>query len=52
MYYIGIDVGGTKQVAGLVDEAGHILNTVSTPGAKNMTAQQFRKELVRMSRRL
>ena len=52
MYYIGIDVGGTNLVAGLVDEAGHILNKVSTPVAKNMTAQQFGKELVRMSRRL
>ena len=52
MYYIGIDVGGTNLVAGLVDEAGCILNKVSTPVAKDMTAEQFGKELARMSRRL
>ena len=52
MYYIGIDVGGTNLVAGLVDETGRILNKVSTPVAKDMTAEQFGKELARMSRRL
>ena len=52
MYYIGIDVGGTNLVAGLVDEAGHIINKVSTPVAKSLTAPQFGAELVRMSRRL
>ena len=52
MYYIGIDVGGTNLVAGLVDESGRIINKVSTPVSKDMTAQQFGAELVRMSRRL
>lgn len=52
MYYIGIDVGGTNLVAGLVNETGSILNKVSTPVAKDMTAVQFGAELVRMSRRL
>ena len=52
MYYIGIDVGGTNLVAGLVDETGRILNKVSTPVAKSLTAEQFGAELVRMSRRL
>ena len=52
MYYIGIDVGGTNLVAGLVDETGRIINKVSTPVAKDMTAQQFGGELARMSLRL
>jgi len=52
MYYIGIDVGGTNLVAGLVEENGRILNKVSTPVSKDITAEQFGAELVRMSRRL
>lgn len=52
MYYIGIDVGGTNLVAGLVDETGRIHNKVSTPVAKDMTAEQFGAELARMSKRL
>ncbi|MCI8688244.1 MAG: ROK family protein [Lawsonibacter sp.] len=52
MFYIGIDVGGTNLVAGLVNELGHIFNQVTTPVAKDMTAEQFGAELVRMSRRL
>ena len=52
MYYIGIDVGGTNLVAGLVEESGHIINKVSTPVARDMTAEQFGAELVRMARRL
>ena len=52
MYHIGIDVGGTNLVAGLVEESGRIVNKVSTPVAKDMTARQFGSELVRMSRRL
>ena len=52
MYYIGIDVGGTNLVAGLVDEDGHILNKVSSPVGKELTAQQFGAELVRLSRQV
>ena len=52
MYYIGIDVGGTNLVAGLVDELGHIYNKVSSPVAGDMTAAQFASELVRLSRLL
>ena len=52
MYYIGIDVGGTNLVAGLVDELGHIDHKVSTPVPKDMTAEQFAGELVRLSRTL
>ena len=52
MYYIGIDVGGTNLVAGLVDENGHILNKVSSPVPKDMTAIQFGAELVRLARQV
>lgn len=52
MYYIGIDVGGTNLVAGLVNELGHIFNKVTTPVSRELTAEQFGAELVRMSRRL
>ena len=52
MFYIGIDVGGTNLVAGLVNELGHIFNKVTTPVGKDMTAEQFGAELVRMAKRL
>ena len=52
MYYIGVDVGGTNLVAGLVNELGHIYNKVTTPVSRELTAEQFGTELVRMSRRL
>lgn len=52
MYYIGVDVGGTNLAAGLVDELGHIHNKVSSPVARDMTAEQFAAELVRLSRLL
>ena len=52
MYYIGIDVGGTNLVAGLVDESGHIRHKVSSPVAGDMTAERFASELVRLSRLL
>ena len=52
MYYIGIDVGGTNLVAGLVDELGHIYHKVSSPVARDMTAERFAAELVRLSRLL
>ena len=35
MYYIGVDVGGTNLVAGLVNELGHIYNKVTTPVSRS-----------------
>lgn len=52
MYYIGIDVGGTNLVAGLVDEKGHILDKVSHPVDKNMTPEELCAELARLSRKV
>ncbi|MCI8304167.1 MAG: ROK family protein [Lawsonibacter sp.] len=52
MYYIGVDVGGTNLVAGLVEENGHILNKVNSPVPREMTARQFGAELVRLAGQL
>ena len=50
MKYIGIDVGGTNLVAGVVDETGMILDKVSHPVDKNMSAEDMCRELARMAR--
>lgn len=52
MKYVGIDVGGTNLVAGVVDEAGHILDKVSHPVNKEMTADEMCIELARMARKV
>ena len=49
MYYIGIDVGGTNLVAGLVDEKGHILDKVSHPVDKSMSSEDLCTELARLA---
>ncbi len=52
MYYIGIDVGGTNLVAGLVNEAGRILDKVNHPVDKAMSAEELCLDLARMSKKL
>ena len=52
MYYIGIDVGGTNLVAGLVNEKGHILDKVSHPVDKSMTAEELCGELARLAQKV
>ncbi|MCI8423830.1 MAG: ROK family protein [Lawsonibacter sp.] len=52
MYYIGIDVGGTNLVSGLVDEKGHILDKVSHPVDKDMTADALCAELARLAKKV
>ena len=52
MYYIGIDVGGTNLVSGLVNENGHILDKVSHPVNKDMTAEELCSELARLARKV
>ena len=49
--YIGIDVGGTNLVAGLVDENGKILHKASCPVDKSMTAEELTRQLAKLSRR-
>ena len=50
MSYIGIDVGGTNLVAGLVDEEGHILHKASCPVDKGMDDRALCGQLVRLAR--
>lgn len=50
MKYIGIDVGGTNVVAGVVDETGMILDKVSHPVDKSMSAEAMCQELARMAK--
>ena len=49
MYYIGVDVGGTNLVAGLVDENGVILDKVSRPLDKTMNDRELCAELADLS---
>src|SRR5512133_3732873 len=39
-YFIGVDVGGTKVAAGLVDSSGNVLSMTRTPMQANGTAQE------------
>ena len=39
-YFIGVDVGGTKVAAGLVDSSGNVLSMTRTPMKANGTAQE------------
>ena len=52
MYYIGIDVGGTNLVAGLVNEKGHILDKVSHPVDKQMSSEELCAELARLAQKV
>jgi len=52
MYYIGVDVGGTNLVAGLVDETGRILGKVSCPVNKMMDDEQLSMEIVGLARKV
>ena len=49
MYYIGVDVGGTNLVAGLVDENGVILDKVSRPLDRTMNDRELCAELADLS---
>jgi len=50
MYYIGVDVGGTNLVAGLVNESGEILGKVSHPVDRSLSAEALCGEIVRLAR--
>ena len=49
MAYIGIDVGGTNLVAGLVDEQGKILHKASRPVDRTMSDRELCRELIVLS---
>lgn len=52
MYYVGVDVGGTNLVAGLVDEKGRILDKVSHPVDKTMGDKELCVELARLTQKV
>lgn len=52
MKYIGIDVGGTNLVAGVINEKGKILDKISHPVDKDMTAEELCVELARMAKKV
>ncbi len=46
MYYIGVDVGGTNLVAGVVDEDNHILSRAKVRAARFTTAESMTEAIV------
>lgn len=50
MYYVGVDVGGTNLVAGLVDGEGTILGKISHPVDRSMSADQLCREITRLAK--
>ena len=52
MYYIGIDVGGTNLVAGLVDGGANLLYKAGVPVDKTKNAGQLCMELLGLARRV
>lgn len=49
MYYIGIDLGGTKIAAGLVDENGKLLHKDSIPTHRERSAEVIIKDMAMLS---
>jgi glucokinase len=49
MYYVGIDVGGTNLVAGLVEESGRIVKKASQPVNRTMTAEELCQVLIQLA---
>lgn len=47
--YVGIDVGGTNLVAGLVDETGAIVHKSTCPVNRDWTAEQLTRQLAKLS---
>ena len=48
--YIGLDVGGTNLVAGLVDREGKILHKAVCPVDRSWTAEELSARLARLAR--
>ena len=49
MYYIGIDLGGTKIAVGLVDEAGKIIHKDSVPTKRERSYQEILKDMAMLT---
>ncbi len=52
MYYIGIDLGGTNIVAGLVDENSKLLDKVSTPTLKERHESEIIADIAKVANEL
>lgn len=52
MNYIGIDLGGTNIVAGLVDESGKIVKSISKPTGKERKTELIFDDIFDMSKQL
>lgn len=45
MYYVGVDVGGTKIAAGIVDETGNIIRKASVQTGRTRKAEEILKDM-------
>ena len=52
MYYIGVDVGGTNLVAGVVDEQGTIRNKTGKPVDRSLGAEALSEEIAQLADRI
>ena len=52
MYYVGVDVGGTNLVAGLMNEECEILDKASHPVDHSQTPEQLCGEIVRLAKQV
>lgn len=52
MYYVGVDVGGTNLVAGLMNENCEILDKASHPVDHSQTPEQLCGEIVRLAKQV
>ncbi|HHW30158.1 MAG TPA: ROK family protein [Clostridiaceae bacterium] len=52
MYYVGIDLGGTKIAAGLVDKQGKILAKASTSTGKERPADEIIKDMAMLAKQV
>lgn len=50
--YIGIDLGGTKIAAGLVDDNGHILKKVSAPTLAHRAPEEIAEDMANLAKSL
>lgn len=52
MYYVGIDLGGTNIAAGLVDESGKILASLSIPTHAERDYKEIVKDMAELSKKV
>lgn len=52
MFYVGIDLGGTKIAAGLVDEKGKLIHKDSIPTGKHRPYQEIVKDMAMLVRKI